>query len=479
VKINPEKYIREKSRNLPIYKCWINGDWEIARQANIIIAREHANGNLTVCFYVIDLGCLGIIASFLDFNCPAAEIIQKVKDNDIANNIIDVPYVLVHNIIFSSVEYAEDLGFKPAESFTKTMSFFLEEDNDDIPLISIECGGNDGKPLYIASEEDSEKKRKQIMAQLEKAVGKGNFNYFLDDDNYYDAEYEEIRHFIDKIDNSSKDEQIEIFLDLEKKQHEDNFEFEEFKKLKYLTEKLSYDFITEEDVKDEIQSLHDDLDYSVVEIDECPDTLFSGIEIDEDKLVVDLFNETFQTITGIDENGGEEDYEKRRKKGKKALMKFKKAVNPDAPLVHNLELLYLERTDKEKYKEKLEKYYTQHPDCFLTQLLWHKNLWINDNTLKERISMFEKHRHLLSQRHEEHVSDIEYNIFIHDYMLNCLTVAVDKKQVLVKINAVNEYLLNSEDIFDLVFEKLAIFLSKIQTAIVLIFFEEEVEEEKF
>jgi len=49
--LSPENYIRQKSRNLPIYKCFINEDWEESQLCNIFIIRQHVTGNVPACLY--------------------------------------------------------------------------------------------------------------------------------------------------------------------------------------------------------------------------------------------------------------------------------------------------------------------------------------------------------------------------------------------------------------------------------------------
>ena len=58
--LSPENYIRQKARNLSIYECLINDDWKKMGSANVVIARIHTNGNLTVGAYLVDLLCMGV-----------------------------------------------------------------------------------------------------------------------------------------------------------------------------------------------------------------------------------------------------------------------------------------------------------------------------------------------------------------------------------------------------------------------------------
>ena len=107
------------------------------------------------------------------------------------NNIgfVNISYELAHNIIYSGVAFAEDYGFMPPRDFTSITSHFLELDNDDIPLIEIECG-MDGKPCYTNTGHDSPERERTILAQLQRTAGEGNYHFMLpgSDDMYVDVD---------------------------------------------------------------------------------------------------------------------------------------------------------------------------------------------------------------------------------------------------------------------------------------------------
>ena len=58
--MSPERYMRERVRNLPIGKCYINPDWEEDGLAHIIVTRERAGGKLVYGSFLVDTLCLGI-----------------------------------------------------------------------------------------------------------------------------------------------------------------------------------------------------------------------------------------------------------------------------------------------------------------------------------------------------------------------------------------------------------------------------------
>ena len=109
-----------------------------------------------------------------------------VKDRDAGLPMKEISYDLAHNIIYAALEYAEDYGFMPHKDFKQITRYFLEEDTDDIPLMEIDCGGKDGNPLYINSGHDNPVRVSQILNQLEKTAGKGNYTYLLSADDYGD-----------------------------------------------------------------------------------------------------------------------------------------------------------------------------------------------------------------------------------------------------------------------------------------------------
>jgi len=126
----------------------------------------HANGNITVCFYLVDLLCLGVKDTHYMFNITETKYREQLYDISEQMEIELCDYTLVHNIIFAGLEFAEEYGFKPHKDFTSVTEFMLEEDTDDIELIEIECG-RDGKPLYIQGPFDDAAKSNKIMKQIE------------------------------------------------------------------------------------------------------------------------------------------------------------------------------------------------------------------------------------------------------------------------------------------------------------------------
>ncbi len=193
--LKPGNYIIQKSKSLPLHKCWVNREWKSSGKANLMISRKHSNQNITICHYLIDLYSLGIKDTHYQFNIYEGEFLNFVKSQADEDFLVEIDYPTAHNMIYAALEYAEDLGFKPHKDFEAVTEHFLEEDDESIELIDIECGLN-GKPTFISSDGDNELMIRQSLKQLEKAVGPGNFE-FIDGTGFFNNDIDEDTPFED------------------------------------------------------------------------------------------------------------------------------------------------------------------------------------------------------------------------------------------------------------------------------------------
>jgi tetratricopeptide (TPR) repeat protein len=194
VPLSPEKYVRTQARTLPVEECLVTAGWQSNGICNVIIARRHKTGNFTVGIYLVDLYCLGLKDTDYHFNISPAEY-SHLKNGGPASE--KCSYALAHNMVFGSIAFAEDYGFKPHKAFAATR-FILEEDTEDVELIDIEFG-LDGQPFFMRGPYDDDARANSILATLEQTAGPGNYNFvdgpeyfgtddddFLDDDAFGD-----------------------------------------------------------------------------------------------------------------------------------------------------------------------------------------------------------------------------------------------------------------------------------------------------
>ena len=179
--LSPEKYIRTRARLLPLGPCYINAAWKKTGMAIVIVTRQHINKNITFAVFQVDLYCLGIKGAICNFNADPDLIVDLRKKHqersEPGNSLIEVDYTLVHNILYGAVEYAEDLGFHPPKE-VDTAIHLLEEDDERIELVDIEFGLH-GKPAVFFGRESHPQ---NILAILDKSVGKSNYTVFYGDE---------------------------------------------------------------------------------------------------------------------------------------------------------------------------------------------------------------------------------------------------------------------------------------------------------
>ena len=177
-KISPKKYIETKVRKLPVYKCLITSAWEELNMANVMVMRKHITGNVTVGYYLVDLLCLGVKDTFYHFNVPEEEAIERFGDT--FEFMEETDYNLAHNVIYAAYEFAMEFDIPPHKDF-KLTRYILEEDDDNIPLIDIHTGAEDGKPHLIINPMGQ---GKWALEKLIKNAGEGNYYYSTEDDLY-------------------------------------------------------------------------------------------------------------------------------------------------------------------------------------------------------------------------------------------------------------------------------------------------------
>ena len=346
--LSPENYIRQKARNLPVYECYINSDWQKMKSVEIVISRIHANGNLTAGAYMVDLLCLGVKDTLYLFNAPKEEYEDMLETLSENLDMIKTDYVLVHNIIFAANEFAAELGFKPHKDFTSITQYLLEEDTDDIELIEIECG-HKGRPLFVKTENTPEAQASRIIKQLEKSAGAGNFDVIYGEDideMDFDDEPDEGWGLEDEYNLMTYEEKINLFRELSVNGLED----------------------INDDDKQRIVALADSIYYMDICMDDKVDdfcnrwAVESEMTIDKEPYTAELLSqEPGRTITE------EEEFEldeldmlmnDKSRKVEKCLNELKKKWG-DIAYLNYRELKYLELHKPKEYEKKIEDYCTR------------------------------------------------------------------------------------------------------------------------
>ena len=374
--ISPENFIRKKSKNLPVGECFISKDWKKHKLCSVVVTRKHGTGNVTACIYLVDLGCLGVKNTLYRFNVPFEEIEKMLgEDGNLDVSFIAIPYKLAHNVIYAGLEFAEEYGFKPCKDFTATTRFFLEEDTDDIPLMKIACGGEDGLPLYVNTGFESPAVERSILAQLEKTAGKDNYHYTLgvgnpnefgeeneDDYDYEDEENdyvdEKTYKITEEIGKLSDEEKEKLFIELVSKERRETALNDKNDIIRFfiLTDYLAHRIVGSEAINKQLEILETKFENKFVESTKLPNSLFADVQEADKETIIDLFCDVIDRVSD-NENL------------KKVISAFRKKAG-DLPVINFLELYYLSKKADEKYYKKLEECYQKYPDYFLIELYW-------------------------------------------------------------------------------------------------------------
>lgn len=158
----------------PIYQAWLRNadDFFMQGMGSAIIARELANGELSVAVFLMDSFCLGAKDGFIR-NMTYEEYNHAIEQLQANEGIIEKPAPCVAKFILENIAYAENLGLETAQDAKKAL---LTLHNIDITTCNENYTfGKDGKPLFITGPYDDEAKVNKIIATLEKSVGSDNF----------------------------------------------------------------------------------------------------------------------------------------------------------------------------------------------------------------------------------------------------------------------------------------------------------------
>ncbi|TAK46166.1 MAG: hypothetical protein EPO28_02785 [Saprospiraceae bacterium] len=140
-------------------------------KTEITVARRMPNGKLILGFYLVDLWCLGVKDTFyrVDITIPEYQDLLGTMNSEV--NMIACQPKEAFNMIYASIEFAENFGFKPHKDFKITSG--LLDPPDQIEYMDIETG-LDGKPCYYSGPDDNVE---AILKKLDANPGRGNYTY--------------------------------------------------------------------------------------------------------------------------------------------------------------------------------------------------------------------------------------------------------------------------------------------------------------
>lgn len=205
---SPQRHVRQ-ARSYPIADCWVQRGWEQSRLAVVVVTRQQPNGQLAFGSYLVDVYCLGVKDALCNADIPPGEFQREFLPQiyRAAGQPLKISPDLAHEIIYGSIDYARQFGFRPHRDFAQAQ---LILDRADVhPLTGQVQFGKNGKPFFVAGPYDNVE---AVLRQLRRTAGEGNYDYLLpiddpfdEDDEWDDAEAAEVSSPLDLLDEAEFD----------------------------------------------------------------------------------------------------------------------------------------------------------------------------------------------------------------------------------------------------------------------------------
>ena len=172
---NGQRAMLRAAAHWPLYECLIARDWEKeGGLVQIVVARRGPQDEIGAAVILVDPGCLGVKNAYTSLFLSQREYRDTLRARvSSVQAMRSADLNLAAKIIRDSIAYAHTLGFPPHRDYPGAASF-LDEAEPDRCRTSVPVGGRDGKPFFISGPYDDVP---SILAQLERAVGPGNFHY--------------------------------------------------------------------------------------------------------------------------------------------------------------------------------------------------------------------------------------------------------------------------------------------------------------
>jgi hypothetical protein len=174
--LSPKAIIRN-ARTFPILECLISDNWQKDDMGlvQILLARQQPDGDICFGVYLVDKYCLGLKNTFANAGFSHTRYQNEIRSKIFREQKpVKCPIELAHQMIYASIEYAEQFGFEPEKDFA--LSQYLLAPRGELEEPYQLTFGRNGKPFFIAGPRDN---AARILKQLEKTAGPGNFDYLM------------------------------------------------------------------------------------------------------------------------------------------------------------------------------------------------------------------------------------------------------------------------------------------------------------
>ncbi len=191
--LQPGKYVEH-----PILECLLGESLDEVGMGSVLIARETPYAEVAVSAFVVDVWCLGVKEAFFtvmrkaDYFSKLKPMLTKTHEE---HGIREVEPACARKLLQQAIDYAEALGFEPAEDYLRAEKLF--GDADPFQCDTGFAFGREGKPCYVQGPNDGIKVVRYVLSRLSETVGEGNFDYLVEIDGERQASRPELEELWD------------------------------------------------------------------------------------------------------------------------------------------------------------------------------------------------------------------------------------------------------------------------------------------
>ena len=151
LQISPVRFLKERVRQVPVYKCYLSHDFEKSTEGTVMVVRKHTGDKYTCGLYLVDKYCLGVKDASYHLRMDEQEFDEFLDIFEEDFNPHVCTYEEAHNWVWGAVGFAEDAGIAPCKEFDLAQ-YVLAEDDDEVELIEYDFGDQDGKHCLLAND---------------------------------------------------------------------------------------------------------------------------------------------------------------------------------------------------------------------------------------------------------------------------------------------------------------------------------------
>jgi hypothetical protein len=143
---------------------------------NLVFSRSLPDGRIAQSVFLLDIYCLGVKNAFFRI-ASRDEYAQRLRRWPPNETLQPMQPECFRKLVEGGVAYAQELGFAPHEDYEVAHQIFGDVQASACPK-HFEYG-HKGKPLYVSGPNETAAQVRNIMAQLERRRGPGNFDYVI------------------------------------------------------------------------------------------------------------------------------------------------------------------------------------------------------------------------------------------------------------------------------------------------------------